>query len=105
MQVGDHVLGNGRRDGESNTDIAARWREDRGVDANDFTVEIEGGTTGVAAVHGGVDLQVIVIGAGADIAATGGNDARGYRAAEAEGVTDGYDPVTDANLAIVGNCT
>ncbi len=54
------------------------------------------GSAGVAAVHRRVDLQEVVVGAGADIAAAGGHDAGGDGAAEAERIADREHPVTDA---------
>ena len=88
--------------GEGDADIAARRREDRGVDADHLAVEVEGRTAGIAAVHRRVDLDEVVIGAGADVAAAGRDDAGGHRAAEAERIADGNDPVADADLGVVG---
>ena len=63
-------------------------------------LEVEGGTTRVAAVHRRVDLDEVVIGAGADLAAVGRDDAGRHRAAEAEGIADGDDPVADADIVL-----
>ena len=87
-------------DREGDADIAARGREDRGVDADHLAVEVERRTTGVAAVHRRVDLDEVVIRTGADIAAAGRHDARGHGAAEAERVADGDNPVADADLVL-----
>ena len=58
----------------------------------------EGRTAGIAAVHRRVDLQVVVIGAGADVAAMGRDDAGGHRTAEAERIADRKHPVADAGV-------
>ena len=65
-------------------------------------LRLKAGTAGIAAVHRRVDLQEVVVGAGADVAAAGRDDAGGHRAAEAERIADGDDPVADADLAVVG---
>ena len=101
-QVADHFTGRGGRNGEGDADIAARRREDRGVDADHFAVEVEGRAAGIAAVHRRVDLEEVVIGTGADVAAARRDDAGRHRAAEAERIADRDDPVADANLGVVG---
>src|SRR5580704_11457548 len=42
------------RHGEADADRAARRRDDRGVDADDFAIEIEQRAAGIAAIDGGV---------------------------------------------------
>ena len=86
------------RDREGDADIAARRRVDRGVHADDLALQVEGRAAGIAAVHRRVDLQEVVIGAGADVAAAGRDDAGRHRAAEAERVADRQHPVADARL-------
>ena len=79
----DHV---GRRlggNGEGDADVAARRAVDGGVDAHHLAVEVEGRAAGVAAVHGRVDLHVVV-GARADVAALRRDDAGRHGAAETE---------------------
>src|SRR6202022_3981297 len=88
------------RDVEGDADTAARRREDRGVDADDLALEVEGRTAGVAAVHRRIDLQEVVIGSRANLAAARRNDAGGDRATEAERIADGDNPVADANVAL-----
>src|SRR5690606_36046261 len=101
-QVLDHLAGRRGRNSEGDSDIAARWREDRRVDADHLTVEVEGRTARIAAVDRRVDLEEVVIGAGADVAAAGRDDAGSHRAAETERIADRNDPVSDAYLAVVG---
>ena len=101
-QVLDDVLGGRGGDGEGDADIAARRREDGGVDADHFAIEVEGRAAGIAVVHGSVDLDEVVIRAGADVAAARRDDARRHRAAEAERIADRDHPVADANLGIIG---
>src|SRR5262245_61744354 len=50
---------------ESNPDRAARRGEDRGVDADDIAVDVEGRAAGIALVDRRVDLDEVVIGTGA----------------------------------------
>ena len=84
-----------RRNGEGDADIAARRREDRRVHADHFAVHVEGRAAGIAAVHRRVDLQEVVVGAGADVAAFRRDDAGGHRAAEAERIADREHPLPD----------
>ena len=88
------------RDRERDADAAAGRRIDRGVDAHHFAVGVEGRTTGVALVHGRVDLDEIVIRTVADVAAAGRNDAGRDGAAEAERIADRQHPVADPGLAV-----
>ena len=69
---------------------------DRGVDADHVAVDVEGRTAGIALVHRRVDLDEVVIGAGADVAAARRNDAGRDGAAEAERIADREHPVADA---------
>ena len=61
---------------------------------------VEGRTAGIALVHGRVDLDEVVIGTVADVAAAGRDDAGGHGAAEAERIADREHPVADARLAV-----
>src|SRR4030088_814858 len=54
---------------ECDTARAAGRREDRGIDADHIAVDVEGRPAGIALVHRCVDLDEVVIGAGADVAA------------------------------------
>src|SRR6185312_12555879 len=100
-QILNHRLGRRGRNVEGDADITARRREDGGVDADDFAAEIKGRAARIAAVDRGVDLDEIVIGAGADIAAPRRDDAGRDRPAQSERITHGHDPVADARLGIV----
>ena len=97
LQLTDHLLDEGSRHGEGDADIAAGGREDRGVHADDLAVQIEGRATGIAAIHRGVDLQ-IVVGTRSDVAVMGRDDACRHRSAEAERIADREHPVTDAGI-------
>ena len=68
--------------------------------ADNLTVEIEGRTARIAAVDRCVDLDEIVIGTSTDIASARGDDTGGHGAAEAEGIADGNDPVTDLDILL-----
>jgi hypothetical protein len=54
-----HGLGGHRK---ADADRAAGRRDDQGVDADHFAVEVEQRAAGIAAVDGGVGLDVVVIG-------------------------------------------
>ncbi|GAA0005711.1 hypothetical protein BRDID11002_57140 [Bradyrhizobium diazoefficiens] len=60
-----------RRHGEADADRAAGGRDDQRVDADDVAIEIEQRTAGIAAVDGGVGLDVAVIGTRGDVAVLG----------------------------------
>src|SRR5690606_4410798 len=101
--VNNLLCGRGRNC-KRNAHATARRREDGGVDADDLTRQVEGRTTGVALVHGCVDLDEVIVRTGADIAATSRHDAGSHRAAKTERITHSNHPVTDANLVIVAEC-
>ena len=71
----------------------------------DLALEVEGRAARVAAVHRRVDLEVVVVGTGADVAAAGRNDAGRHCSAEAERVADSDHPVADARRASSANFT
>src|SRR5205823_6136467 len=60
LELRHHRLSNARRHREADADAAAVRRIDRGVDADDLTVQVEGRATGIAAIDRRVDLQEIV---------------------------------------------
>src|SRR5581483_5456117 len=91
----DHPGHGLRRHRKADADRAARWRDDRRVDADDLAVEIEQRTTGVAAIDRGVGLDVIIIRPRIDIAVTGRDDAGGHGAAETKRVADRDHPLAE----------
>ena len=101
----DDALHDVAGDGEADADAAARRREDRGVDADDLAFGVEGRAARVAAVDRRVDLQEVVIGARADVAAARRDDAGGHGAAEAERIADRDHPVADARAPWPANVT
>ena len=108
-QLRDHVARDAGGDREADADAAAGRRVDRRVHADDVAVEIERRAARVAAVHRRVDLDEVVIGARADVAAARRDDAGRHRAAEAERIADREHPVADARDAVrptrrTGNC-
>ena len=56
--TGDRGFGRHRK---ADADRAARRRDDRGIDADDFAVEVEQRAAGIAAIDGGVGLDVVVV--------------------------------------------
>src|ERR1700730_13147888 len=82
FQLFDDRPGQCRGNGKSDTDRTAGRRKDRRVDADHLAGEVEHWATGIAAVDGGVRLQKVVVRPGMDVPRCGGNDTRGYRAAE-----------------------
>src|SRR5713101_2219947 len=92
--AGDGLGGHGKAD----ADRAARRRDDQRVDANHRSEEIEQRTAGIAAVDGSVGLDVVVIGAGADVAVARRHDARRHGAAKAERIADRDHPFAKPQL-------
>ena len=104
LAAGDQLLGDlvgdVGGDGEADAHRTAGGREDRRIDADHTAIDVEGRTARVAPVDRRVDLDEVDE-AVADVAAIGRDDAGGGRAAQAEGVADGDDPVADARLGRV----
>src|SRR6185437_10468523 len=94
-QLLDHGFCKARRDREADADRTAIGRVDRGVDADHLALEVKSRATRIAAVDRGIELKVVVIGAGMDVAAARRDYARTHRAAEAEGIAYGQHPVAD----------
>ena len=90
-----------RRHRKADADRAAGRRDDRGVDADDVAVEVEQRAAGIAAIDGGVGLNVIVVRARIDVAVARRNDAGSHRAAEAERVADRDHPFAEPQLVAV----
>ncbi|BAQ44521.1 hypothetical protein Maq22A_c05755 [Methylobacterium aquaticum] len=99
-QLVDHRLHRLGRDREGEAHVAAGRRGDRGVHAHDLTLDVEGRPAGIALVDRCVDLQEVVVGSSADVAAAGRDDAGGDGAAQAERVADCHDPVADLRRAV-----
>src|SRR5262249_39509739 len=95
-ELGDNVFHRLGRDGESDADRSARWREDRGVYADDVAVHVEAWATGVALVDRGIDVNEVIVRPGADITSARRDDSRSNRAVEAEGIAHGDDPIADS---------
>src|ERR1700733_922668 len=100
LELGDHEFRGAGRDVETDFDRTARRREDRGVDADHVAVHVESRTAGIALVDGGVDLDVIVVRPGADVASTRGNDSGRHGATETEGIADSDHPIADARRLV-----
>ncbi len=92
--IDDRDRGLGRHR-EADADRAARRRDDRGVDADDIALEIEQRAAGIAAIDGGVGLDVVVVGTGLDVAVARRHDAGGDGAAEAERIADRDHPFAE----------
>ncbi len=67
---------------------------DGGVDADHLSLKIEQGAAAVARVDGGVGLEEVVIGTGADNPALGADNPLGDGMTQAKGVAHGHDPVS-----------
>src|SRR6202011_4680166 len=87
-----------RRHRKADADRAAGGRDDQRVDADHFAVEVEQRPAGIAAIDGGVGLDVAVIGPGVDVAVARRNDASRHRAAEAERIADRNHPFAETQL-------
>src|SRR5690606_22620774 len=73
-QLIDNADNGFRGNGKADADRSAGGRDDRGVHADDFALQIEQRTARIAAIDGGVSLDVVVIRAGIDIAIARRND-------------------------------
>ena len=98
LELIDHRERGLRRHREADADRAARRRDDRGVDADHFAVEVEQRAARIAAIDGGVGLDVVVVGTGIDVAVARRHDAGGHRAAEAERIADRDHPFAEPQL-------
>ena len=92
---GDRGLRGNRK---ADADRAARRRDDRRVDADDLAIEVEQRAAGIAAIDGGVGLDVVVVRTGIDVAVARRDDAGGHRAAEAERIADRDHPFAEPQL-------
>ena len=100
LELSDDGLHGVGGNGEGDADRAAGRREDRGVDADHIAVDVEGRAAGIALVDRRVDLDEVVIRAGADVAAARRDDAGRHGAAEAERIADRDHPVADARRVV-----
>src|SRR4029453_1078546 len=83
---------------EAEADRTAGRRNDQRVDADDLAFEVEQRSAGIAAVDGGVGLDVVVVRSLADVAVARRYDAGRDRAAEAERVADRDHPFAEPQL-------
>src|SRR4029079_4374396 len=83
---------------KADADRTAGGRDDQRVDADDVAIEVEQRTAGIAAVDGGVGLDIAVIRPRGDVAVLGRDDTGRHRAAEAERIADRDHPVAEAQL-------
>src|SRR5262249_11229528 len=97
-QLVDHLHHGCRWNGEADADAAAVGRVDRGVDPDHLARLVEERPAGVTWIDRRIDLDVVVIGTRADVAAPRGDDPGGCGAAEAVGIADRHDPVAHAGL-------
>src|SRR5271167_3447396 len=103
-QLIHHIACHVDRDSEADADIAAAWRQDRGVDADQPTLQIDERAAGVAWVDRGVGLNKILIAFDTEpTAAERADDPRGYGLAETERVADGKDEIPDLQTARIAH--
>ena len=98
LQLVDHRHRGLRRHREADADRTAGRRDDRGVDADHLAFEVEQRPARVAAIDGGVGLDVVVVGARLDVAIARRHDAGRHGAAEAERIADGHHPFAEPQL-------
>jgi hypothetical protein len=99
-QLSNHAFDRVGRNGKGYPHRTAGGREDRGIDADHVAVDVESRAAGIAFVDRRVDLDEIVIRAGADVAATRRDDTGGDGATETERIADRKNPVTNPRRAI-----
>src|SRR5262249_58768426 len=92
LELIDHRHGGLRRHGKADADRAAGRRNDRRIDADHLAVEVEQRTAGIAAIDGGVGLDVVVVGTGIDVAVARRDDAGAHPNAQTARVADGDGP-------------
>jgi hypothetical protein len=103
-QLAHHVIGQIRRDGEADARARARWRDDRGIDADQFATQVDQCAAGVARIDRRVGLDEVLDAAPPDGAtAEAGDDTRTRTLADAERITDRDDEVAHAQLAHIGD--
>ena len=86
------------RNGKADADRTARRRQDGGVNADDLAVHVEQRAAGIALVDGRICLDIVVVGAGIDVAAACRDDAGRDRTAEAKRVADRHHPIAGTQL-------
>ena len=95
LELGDDLGGHVDRDGKPD---ALAVGDDGRVDAHHLAVQVQQRSAAVARVDGGVGLDEIVIGTGADDAALGADDAGRNGLLQAEGTADGHHPFADLQV-------
>jgi hypothetical protein len=85
---------------ETNADIASRGGDDLTVDADEFALRVDQGTTGVALIDSGVRLQEVLETAVAESGGTppGADDTGGHRLADAQGIAHRQAQIADPHL-------
>jgi len=96
LKLGGDLLGHVDRD--CKPDPLAGGDDGR-VDAHDFPLQVDQRASAVAGVDGGVGLDEVVVGTGADHPPLGADDPRRHRLFQSEGTADGHDPV--AHLQVI----
>ena len=94
-QLRHHAPHRVRRHRKADARRGAAGADDLRIHADHASLQIEQRTARVAAIDWRIDLQVIVVGAGVDIAAERGNDTHGHGAAQSERVADRDYPFTN----------
>src|SRR5262249_41355639 len=100
LELCDYHFGGSGRDIKSNADGTAGRRIDRGVHPDHITIDIERGATRVPLVDRRVDLHVVVIGSGADVAPPRRDDTRGHGTSQAKRIANCDNPVPDTRAVI-----
>src|SRR5215467_6057196 len=95
LELIDHRKRSLRWHREADADGSAGGRDDCSVDADDLALEVEQWTARIAAIDGGVGLDVVVVGTGVDVAIARRDDAGRDSAAEAERVADRDHPFAE----------
>src|SRR5260370_40360457 len=86
--------------GESTAERARGGRKNGRAHANDVAVHIEGGATGIALVDRSIDLNEVVVWAGADVTPPCRDDTGSNGAAQSKRVADSQNPVPDSGRLV-----
>ena len=99
-----HVLGHLGGDGKADAHIATGRRQNRRIDTDQLTTQVDQCPTGVARINGRIGLDKAFIAFNAQACATQrGNDAASHRLAEPEGVTNGDHKIANPQTGGIGN--
>ena len=85
-------------DRETDTDIATGLAENCAVNTDHFAFGVDQRSAAIARIDRSIGLNEVVVGAGANDAAFGADDAGGDRMLQTERITDRHNPIANVDL-------